>query len=167
MLGSSSTKRSSLPPSLFVAILFDTRPPSWFSRSSRALLSSSTMERSFFGSCSLAAFRASAFQSFRFELTICCVFRFTKRPGLLTCTVPMELGTDEPSACSGSSSCTCFLRFTADQFVDCREQGVGAVALLEHHIRKPFQEFRYVGRNAATGHDGQLRMLVHQHPRGL
>src|SRR5437667_6600286 len=24
-----------------------------------------------------------------------------------------------PSACSDSSSCTCFLRFTADQFVDC------------------------------------------------
>src|SRR5436190_5743530 len=66
-------QESSLPPSLFVAILFDTPPQSWFSRSSRALLSSSTMERSFFGSCSLAAFRASAFQSFRFELTICCV----------------------------------------------------------------------------------------------
>src|SRR5438105_12523346 len=72
MHGSSSTKRSSLPPSLFVAILFDAPPQSWFSRSSRALLSSSTMERSFFGSCSLAAFRASAFQSSRFELI--CTF---------------------------------------------------------------------------------------------
>jgi len=48
----------------------------------------------------------------------------------LTCTVPLELGADEPSACSGSSSCTCFLRLTADQFVDCREQGLGAIALL-------------------------------------
>src|SRR5207237_5395663 len=35
MLGSSSTKRSSLPPSLFVAILFETPPRSWFSKAMR------------------------------------------------------------------------------------------------------------------------------------
>src|SRR6266699_1176736 len=74
----------------------------------------------------------------------------------LTCTVPMELGA-EPSACSGSSSCTCFLRFTADQFVDCREQGVGAVALsLTRHpqtisgIQVCRQESRYTSRRVAS-----------------